>query len=85
MDRKLLAELYGDDLVLMDGYDDALAGVVFRFGMQPIACYNKEKVLQIMQDRDGMDYEEALEFYEFNQIGAWLGDRTPCFIEALPG
>jgi hypothetical protein len=30
--------------------------------------------------KEGMDYEEAEEFFEFNQIGAWLGESTPCFI-----
>jgi hypothetical protein len=27
-----------------------------------------------------MTSEEALEWFEFNQIGAWVGDSTPCFI-----
>jgi len=25
--------------------------------------------------------EEAEEFHEFNQIGAWMGDGTPAFVE----
>jgi len=29
----------------------------------------------------GMTHEEAVEWFEFNQIGAWVGDKTPCFIE----
>jgi hypothetical protein len=27
-----------------------------------------------------MSEEEAYEWFEFNQIGAWLGDATPCFL-----
>ena len=84
IDTELLAELYGDDMVLMDGFDDALVGVVCRYGAEPMACYSREKVLDILQDRDGMDRDDAVDFFEFNQIGAWLGDRTPCFIEDLP-
>lgn len=29
---------------------------------------------------DGMTQEEAEEFFEYNQIGAWMGDRTPVFV-----
>ncbi len=69
------------DLMVMDGYDDCIIGVVERYGQQPIVCYDKEKVLQRLQ-ADGMDREEAEEFFYFNQIGAWMGDATPCFLSA---
>jgi hypothetical protein len=26
-----------------------------------------------------MSHEEAEEFFEFNVIGSWVGDYTPCF------
>jgi hypothetical protein len=29
-----------------------------------------------------MTREEAEEFFEF-YLGVWMGDRTPCFMEAL--
>lgn len=29
----------------------------------------------------GMSNEEAIEFFEFNQIGAFVGDKTPCFVD----
>ena len=27
-----------------------------------------------------MDWEEADEFFYFNQIRAWVGETTPCFL-----
>jgi len=30
-----------------------------------------------------MSEEESIEFFEYNQIGAWVGDYTPCFITLL--
>jgi len=27
-----------------------------------------------------MTWEEAEEYFEFNQMGAWVGDSTPCFL-----
>jgi hypothetical protein len=80
--REELAEQYGDDILLMDGYDDCVVGVVEQFGRPPIVCYDRELVIRKLME-DGMTQEEAEEFFEFNQIGAWVGDRTPCFMTSL--
>ncbi len=72
----------GEPLLKMDGFDDCIAGVVERIGQDPIICYDKAKVLDQMIVSDGMSYEEAVEYFEYNQIGAWVGDRTPCFLIA---
>ena len=63
----------------MDGYDDCVAGVLERFGMPLIVVYDKEKVIQKLMD-GGQTREEAHEFFEYNQLGAWMGDGTPAFI-----
>jgi len=67
------------ELLTMDGYDDCIVGVVERFGQNPIVCYDKDKVLQKLVE-DGCSEDEAAEFWSFNQIGAWAGDATPCFL-----
>ena len=30
-----------------------------------------------------MGYEDAIEHFDFNVIGAWLGEGTPIFIEVF--
>jgi hypothetical protein len=65
--------------LFMDGFDDCIAGVVHRYGQPTIVCYDKEKVLEQLMD-DGMTNEEAIEYFNYNQIGAWVGEQTPCFI-----
>lgn len=65
--------------MIMKGYDDCIAGVVERFGQNPIICYDKEKVIQRLES-DGMDRDEAEDFFYYNQYGAWVGDATPCFL-----
>ncbi len=73
------ADTYPDPMLRMDGYDDCVVGVVERFGCQPAFLYDREKViLRLMED--GMDREEAEEFHEFNQAGAYLGEGTPAFL-----
>lgn len=69
------------DLLCMDGYDDCIAGIVERYGEPPIVCYDRELVIRRLEN-DGMSNEEAEEFFEVNQIGAWMGENTPCFLSS---
>jgi hypothetical protein len=72
------------ELVTADGYDDAIIGVTVPNGftdgdMVPRVVYNRDKVIEILM-ADGMDDEEAEEFFAFNIIGAFVGEKTPLFI-----
>ena len=80
MDIQELVESYDSEMLTADGFDDAIIGVSERFGRSPVIAYDKDKCIQGLMDRDGMDYEEAMEFFDFNVIGAWVGDGTPEFI-----
>jgi len=57
------------DAKLMDGYDDCIIGICNRFGMESIVLYDQEKVIEKLM-QDGMTCEEALEFFEYNQLGS---------------
>ena len=69
---------YGE-MLKMNGYDDCILGVCVRFGQDPILLYDHSKLIERMV-KEGMTHEEAEEFHEFNQLGAWLGDLTPAFL-----
>lgn len=71
-----------DGFLKIDGYDDCVVGIVTRFGQEPILCYNYDKILTKLME-DGMDEEEAIEYFEYNIIGAYMGELTPCFIDEL--
>ena len=75
-----------ENVLVMDGYDDCVIGVLERFGMDPVVMYDKEKVInKIMDESPGGSYEEAVEYYEFNQLGGWHGEKTPGFLVKLNG
>jgi len=80
MNKDLFSDFDPDHLLVMDGYDDCIVGVVERFGQDPIVCYDKYKVIQKLQDDGDMSRDEAVEFFHFNHLGAWMGDLTPCFL-----
>lgn len=67
------------DLLVMDGYDDCIVGVVEQFDRPPIVCYDTFKVLESLM-RSGMSEEDSVEWFEFNQLGAGMGESTPCFL-----
>lgn len=81
--KEVLAEA-NEEMLFADGYEDALIGYVMRFGMEPVALYDRNKCIEILMKRDGMTFEEADEFFEFNTIGAWMGDSTPAFAVIIP-
>ena len=68
------------EALLCDGFDEAIIGLATRIGMELVVAYDVEKIIGILMNRDGMDYEEAVEYYEFNIVGAWMGEFTPIFI-----
>ena len=80
MDTMEWIESFNEEAVTADGFDDAFIGIAERFGQPPVVAYDREKCIQILMERDGMDYEGAEEFFSFNVIGAWVGDSTPIFV-----
>jgi hypothetical protein len=67
-----------ENLIKMDGYDDCIMGAVVRFGSESFLLYDQDAVIEKLM-AEGMTYEDAVEFHEFNQLGAWVGDSTPAF------
>ena len=66
--------------ILLDGLNDAIIGIVEEFGNGPRILYSKNKILQILEDRDGMTTEEAVEFYDHNILGLHAGEQNPVFL-----
>ena len=67
-----------EELLKMDGFDDAIIGEAQRFNTH-FMVYDYDKVIMILM-RDGMNREEAQEYWEFNQAQAWVGEGTPAFL-----
>ena len=80
MNRDVVAEV-NEDMLFADGFDDALVGYIERAGMPSIACYDKDKCIEILAK--DMTYEEAVEYFYFNTAGAYVGENTPCFFTRI--
>jgi hypothetical protein len=64
-------------------FDAAIVGLVYGFGQEPAVLYDEEKCLAGLM-AGGLDEDAAREWFEFNTIGAWLGEATPRFLLRPP-
>jgi len=62
-----------------DGWEDAFIGYVERANQPPTACYDKQKIID-MAVKDGVSKEQAVEYFEHNINGAYVGKYTPFYI-----
>jgi hypothetical protein len=67
------------DTLVADGFDEAIIGIGRQFNKQ-LVIYDEDKCIQILMERDGMSWEEAIEFFNFNVVGAYVGEHTPIFV-----
>lgn len=60
----------------LDNLDEAIIGTVERFGMSPVLAYDYDKVIELLT-KEGMTEEEAIEWFDQNTLGSWVGEGTP--------
>ena len=73
---------YAEGAVLLDGLEDAIIGIVEDFGSPGRKIlYSKQRILDILQERDLMLYGEAEEFYDYNILGLHAGEQNAVFLD----
>jgi hypothetical protein len=81
--RKAIEDFARDqelDLLFLDQHDNAIIGIARQFNTYSVA-YSKKLVIDNLCLSGDMERDEALEFFEFNIVGAYVGEHTPTFIE----
>jgi hypothetical protein len=73
------ADASEQDLMLADGFDDAILGIGQQFNREAVV-YDWHRCVQVLMDRDGASYEEAVEWMDYNVTGAYVGEATPIFV-----
>ena len=77
---------YSDKILLADGFDDAFIGIGENSKGNPVAVYSVDKCLDILaeQFKDQEDaFGDAVDYFEFNVRGSYVGEFTPMFINTL--
>ena len=69
-------------LVTYEEFSKAFLGFGTRgSGADPLACYDYEKCLEILQETEEWPISECEEWLVTNYVNAWRGDGTPFFLK----
>ena len=68
--------LEDEECLIADGFNEAVIGIVY--GVQPKAVYSVRKIVDILME--DMSYDDAVEHFEYNIAGSYVGERTPLYI-----
>ena len=68
------------DLLVADGFDDCIIGVSHSIGQEDRVAYSTQKILDKLVS-EGMEYSDAVEHFEYNIAGAYVGEHTQCFVD----
>jgi hypothetical protein len=66
-----------------DGFDKAVMGLCSRAGREDVIAYDTTKCIEVLMSQ-GMEYIEAVEYFEFNVVSAYMGPGTPVFVDTDP-
>ena len=82
--RELLTEMGLDESIVFENpnYDDAIIGydeVSLRI------VYDYDKMVECLVKEDGMEYDEAMEFIDYNTIRAcpYMGENAPIILKKI--
>jgi hypothetical protein len=87
--RELCVELSGDEkLLFADGFDECILGVGFISGCggNQVVVYDQDKIIKQLAAGCG-DVEDArtaaLEHFDYNVSGGYVGAKSPMFVTLL--
>lgn len=80
--QEIIDNYYPDEEILIaDGFDDAIIGMVYNgLSGHNLVAYSVTKRIKILMEQ-GMSHETAREYFDFNVSGAYVGSKTPIWVE----
>ena len=80
--KQKLSDIYGEDLIFADGFDDAIIGVATGFdSARVVYCY--ASMIEVMMKDNNISYEDALDWIEYNTLGSYIGKNTPIYVMGI--
>lgn len=78
--EKLTSDYPDHEFLVADGFDDAIIGVEVTSGR---VVYDSGIMIEILVRNQEMTEEDAIEFIDYNVVNAFVGEKTPIFINTL--
>ena len=76
---ELMMKLEESECETADGFDRALVGITC--GSNPVAVYDINKMVGVLVEDDDMTPEDAMDYIQYNCVGAYIGEKTPVYID----
>lgn len=81
-------------VLVMEEFKAAIVGYGERINLGPVIVYDKDIIIEMLmkemvvekddlyegQTEEDKKYEMAMEYFDFNIVGAWMGEYTPIFL-----
>lgn len=72
-----------DKPLLADGFERAFVGIAQRCGQPDLAVYDYGAAVVLLVNEEGMTPPDAMEYLDFNVVGAWMGEGTPLWVTTM--
>ena len=76
--------LFDEDILVVDGQEDAFMGVTNMPKVGYVAVYSSTAIIENLMKNDLMDFTTAEEFFHYNIMSSYVGDKTPIFLDIVP-
>jgi hypothetical protein len=74
---------YNNEMLFLNDYNEnSLIGLLFKHETNIVAVYDDYLCVQSLVE-EGMEEEEAIEYFEYNTRGSYVGENTPAFLTLL--
>jgi len=70
------------DSLLANGYNSAIIGIASGFDSGRVV-YSIPKMIEVCMKELAVDYDEALEWLEYNTFNAYVGELTPIYLDEM--
>jgi hypothetical protein len=70
-----------EDILKADGYDYCILGFDYSWDGTIRLIYSVNSILNVLINENDMDEDEAIEYFEFNIRGAYVGEKTPIWCQ----
>lgn len=62
-------------------FEGAEIGLVDGCGRERVMAYSIERCVRCLMESEAWTFEEAWEYFEYNYLGFFMGDKSPLFIQ----
>ena len=77
---KILDQFPDTPILKFDGFDECVLGYEYNWDGNIRLIYSVDKILTNLVG-DGMEVDDAIEYFEFNMRGAYVGEQTPIWCQ----